>query len=73
MRKNEYPYVVNKFMAYGHKHHIPLLATFELTYRCNLKCIHCYITDDDPYQEEMPVDSWIQTIHELKEIGAIYI
>ncbi len=67
------PDLIKKFMASGHRNHRPLLATFELTYRCNLQCIHCYITDDDPYREEMSVESWIQAIRELKELGAIYI
>ncbi|HDR06618.1 MAG TPA: radical SAM protein, partial [Candidatus Coatesbacteria bacterium] len=48
-------------------------ATFELTYRCNLKCAHCYLTPGDPYEEEMPVELWLRTIRELKELGVFYV
>jgi radical SAM protein with 4Fe4S-binding SPASM domain len=55
------------------RRHRPFIATFELTYRCNLRCKHCYITKNDPYEEEMPVGEWIRAIRELKELGAILI
>jgi len=53
--------------------HIPYLVTFELTYRCNLKCTHCYLTPNDPHEEEMPVELWIRAIRELTDLGAFYV
>jgi len=53
--------------------HIPYLVTFELTYRCNLRCTHCYLTPDDPHRGEMPVEDWLRTIRELTDLGAFYV
>jgi radical SAM protein with 4Fe4S-binding SPASM domain len=53
--------------------HIPYIVTFELTYRCNLGCTHCYLTPDDPYAEEMPVEDWLRTIRELTDLGTFYV
>ena len=24
---------------------VPLMGSFELTYRCNVRCVHCYLED----------------------------
>ncbi|MCX7022627.1 MAG: radical SAM protein [bacterium] len=53
--------------------HIPYIVTFELTYRCNLKCTHCYLTPGDPHEEEMPALNWIRTIRELADLGTFYV
>lgn len=55
------------------RYHIPYIVTFELTYSCNQKCVHCYLTHDDPYQKEMPVEEWLRAIGELKELGTFYV
>jgi radical SAM protein with 4Fe4S-binding SPASM domain len=55
------------------QHHIPYIVTFELTYRCNLSCTHCYLTPDDPHREEMPVEEWLRTIRELTDLGTFYV
>jgi radical SAM protein with 4Fe4S-binding SPASM domain len=34
-----------RIMKKTHEQRIPFSAHFELTYRCNLSCIHCYATD----------------------------
>jgi len=43
------PVEINTF---ARKHLIPLDAFFELTYRCNLLCKHCYISDKINKKEE---------------------
>jgi radical SAM protein with 4Fe4S-binding SPASM domain len=53
--------------------HIPYLVTFELTYRCNLRCTHCYLRPGDPHEGEMPVESWLRAIRELTDLGAFYV
>jgi MoaA/NifB/PqqE/SkfB family radical SAM enzyme len=52
--------------------HLPYIATFELTYRCNLKCTHCYLNPGDLHEEEMPVEFWIRAIRELTDLGTFY-
>jgi AdoMet-dependent heme synthase len=35
----------NEIWAKVREKHIPLHAVFELTYRCNLSCVHCFLED----------------------------
>jgi len=67
------PTAFKKFRWKAFQRHIPYLVTFELTYRCNLRCTHCYLTPDDPHREEMPVEDWLRTIRELADLGAFYV
>lgn len=51
---------------------IPFNVTFELTYRCNEKCIHCYvdhITGDD----ELSFDEVASTLEELADLKTLQI
>lgn len=47
-------------------------AALELTYRCNEKCIHCYV-DDAPVDDknELSFDEYKMILHQLKELGCI--
>ena len=49
-------------------------AALELTYRCNEKCIHCYV-DDAPInsQNELTFNEYKMILHQLKELGCIYL
>ena len=46
----------------------PQTCLFELTYRCNLKCKHCYI-GTLPATEEMDTQSVLQVIRKVAEAG----
>jgi radical SAM protein with 4Fe4S-binding SPASM domain len=50
---------------------IPAHAVIELTYRCNLKCSHCYI--DIKNSNELALAEWQDTIDQLKAAGTIYL
>jgi len=50
---------------------IPVQATLELTYRCNLNCGHCYI--DCKESDELTLDEWRQVLDQLKAAGLLYI
>ncbi|OGD78517.1 MAG: hypothetical protein A2Y64_05620 [Candidatus Coatesbacteria bacterium RBG_13_66_14] len=67
------PEVFSNLRWKAFQRHIPYIVTFELTYRCNLRCTHCYLTPDDPHREEMPVEDWIRTIRELADLGTFYV
>ena len=43
----------------------------ELTYRCNLRCSHCYIDLAEP--NELSFEEWKEVLSQLKEAGAIYL
>jgi len=52
---------------------VPLHASLELTYRCNLRCKHCYI---DPYlrqnaSEELSTREWCDVLDQLLDAGTL--
>lgn len=48
---------------------VPLHAAIELTYKCNLKCKHCYIESDMSRNETMPLEKAKKILKELKQLG----
>ncbi|MEM2842197.1 MAG: radical SAM protein [Thermoproteota archaeon] len=50
---------------------IPLRAHIDLTYRCNLKCIHCY--QDSPAENELSTDELLNIIDQLAQEGCLEI
>jgi AdoMet-dependent heme synthase len=50
---------------------IPVQAILELTYRCNLRCVHCYIDIEEA--DEMTLEEWEGVIDQLKAAGTIYL
>lgn len=52
---------------------IPLYTTLELTYRCNLNCIHCYIPDNRRYISEMGTSVVKNIIYEIAKMGGLYL
>jgi radical SAM protein with 4Fe4S-binding SPASM domain len=50
---------------------IPAQAVLELTYRCNLRCVHCYIDVDST--DELTLEEWKGVIDQLKAAGTIYL
>lgn len=47
--------------------------TMELTYRCNEKCIHCYIPDQDRNQQELSTERIKILLDELRDYGVLDI
>lgn len=54
---------------------IPLNALFELTYKCNLSCIHCYLpcSVKESNQEELQFDKITNILDQLKEAGTLFL
>ncbi len=54
---------------------IPLDGSIELTHRCNLRCVHCYLGDQDAIREhrheEMSTKHVMALIDEVVEAGAL--
>jgi len=59
--------VVNRYV----ERCIPYAVMFELTYGCNLKCRHCYVTGDDGV--ELSSDEIKDILDQLAEMGAIFL
>jgi radical SAM protein with 4Fe4S-binding SPASM domain len=48
---------------------IPTQAILELTYRCNLRCVHCYVDVDS--HDELTLEEWEKVIDQLKSAGVL--
>jgi AdoMet-dependent heme synthase len=51
---------------------IPVYAQLELTYKCNLKCLHCY-TDNSIQKNEMSTKEIKHVIDQLAELNTLYL
>lgn len=51
--------------------HLPLQATLELTYRCNLRCVHCYV--DIKEGREFTFEEWKDVLDQLKSAGTVFL
>lgn len=58
------PIVVNE-----RKKIYPVVASIELTYRCNIKCLHCYGEYGDEDKSEMALDDVKRLLRDLKTVG----
>lgn len=50
---------------------IPLNTLFELTYRCNLRCRHCYV--DDPGGSELSTSEVKGVLDQLADAGSLFL
>jgi radical SAM protein with 4Fe4S-binding SPASM domain len=57
------------------KQRIPFSGSIELTHRCNLRCVHCYLGDQADIREnrykELNAARWIALIDEITEAGCL--
>ncbi|MFZ3138773.1 MAG: radical SAM protein [Thermodesulfovibrionales bacterium] len=52
---------------------IPLSGTLDLTHRCNLRCVHCYLGHSrNMLQKEMDTKQILSLIDEFTEAGCLY-
>jgi radical SAM protein with 4Fe4S-binding SPASM domain len=54
---------------------IPLSGSLDLTYRCNLRCIHCYLAGDrvSAGQKEMDTGKILSVLDEITEAGCLFL
>jgi len=50
---------------------IPIVGHFDLTYRCNLDCEHCYLSPED--RKELSFSKVKEILHQLSEAGTLYL
>lgn len=62
-------YLLRNVMEKCARLNIPTQAILELTYRCNLHCVHCYVDISEP--DELTTDEWKNVIDQLKSAGVI--
>lgn len=56
---------------------IPLGGSFELTFRCNLRCAHCYcnlpINDQDAIEKELTTEEVFNILDQIAEAGCLWL
>ena len=50
---------------------VPLGVQFDLTYRCNERCVHCYVDHDD--HGEMTAAEIRDVLHQLADAGTLFL
>ena len=65
------------FRARAHRNRIPVSATLELTGRCNLRCQHCYLGNQDEqharHAEERSTAAVKASLQEWVDAGCLYL
>ncbi len=62
---------IKRLYKKAQKHCVPIEALFELTHRCNLRCIHCYI--DSEKKRELSTNGVMRALDVLSQNGTITI
>jgi radical SAM protein with 4Fe4S-binding SPASM domain len=64
------------FNARAEAQRIPLSGGIDLTYQCNLKCVHCYAPDTDESKalkkNELTTGEWANIIDQAADAGCLY-
>lgn len=58
----------DRLLDLARRHTVPLFAHLELTKRCNLACVHCYVAGG---LSELCADRWVALIDELAAAGCL--
>jgi len=68
------PAYLERFQKKAAEQRIPLSGSLDLTSRCNLDCIHCFLGEDrTASKKEFSVNQWLGIIDELTEAGCLYL
>ncbi len=64
-----------KKLKASHPFHLrsPLIAMLEVTRRCNLDCLHCYIDAGEPRENEMDTEEIYKVLDDLKKMKVFHI
>lgn len=62
---------VSELLSKATKQNIPLNVLLELTYRCNLRCGHCYVVD--PGGDELTTGEVRDVLDQLAAAGALFL
>lgn len=53
------------------QNYIPIKCTYDIIYRCNLKCVHCFQENNINNRFEPSFEDIVNTVSELKKIGCM--
>jgi len=63
--------VMGRLVARSLENHLPLNVHFDVTYRCNERCVHCYLEHDD--RGELTTVEIRRVLAELAEAGTLFL
>lgn len=58
---------------YNKKEHYPWHGQIELTYRCNLNCIHCYCKGSEDKDRELSTEEWKRIFDQIQREGCLFL
>lgn len=61
----------DEFSAKLEKNNIPINASFEITWECNLKCLHCY--QNPPQHNELSCNEIKDILNQLAKAGCLFL
>lgn len=76
IRARGYRFIERKLYDSAWRRRFPLRAMFELTYRCNFTCIHCYVgchKAPGPRQKELKTAHVLDILGQLKKAGTFFV
>ncbi len=67
--------VLDRLLVRGRRERLPLLASIELTRRCPLDCLHCYLgfARDTPPEEELTRDELLGLFDQFRAEGTLFL
>ncbi|MBQ7559831.1 MAG: radical SAM protein [Synergistaceae bacterium] len=72
LSRGVYSSIQDTQLKYWEKIRHPFVAGLELTPKCNLQCVHCYMKDY-PTQQLLPTDKWKFIIDKLFDAGILVL
>ncbi|PYU41972.1 MAG: heme d1 biosynthesis radical SAM protein NirJ, partial [Acidobacteria bacterium] len=63
--------VMDRLISRTVEKHRPLSVHFDLTYRCNERCVHCYLDHDN--HGELTTAECLQVLDDLARSGALFL
>lgn len=63
----------SKMHQHAHKCRVPLRVLFELTYKCNFNCRHCYVPKAWRLKKDLNTSQTLDIIRQLKNSGCFYL
>lgn len=68
---------LTQFITMSRQHRIPLAGSLEVTRRCNLRCVHCYLGPQAERQKaatgEMGTEKILDIIDQVTDAGCLYL
>jgi len=61
------------YKLYNKKKPFPLTGQIEITYRCNLNCIHCYCKGQEDKDRELTTQEWKNILDVLQKEGCLHL